>query len=101
MPNKWRFKLFMSELEREGKCANVQRSEAKNIIADKFLANQEVPIVRDSVSLGAPFAARTANGLVVNFYNREGGLRFAMNQLVVEFRDAKSNDPADVGTGEV
>jgi len=48
--------------------------------------------------LGAPFATRTVNGLTVNFYHPEGGLKFAMNEVVIEFRDAARNVPVDVGT---
>jgi Cu(I)/Ag(I) efflux system membrane protein CusA/SilA len=44
-----------------------------------------------------PFATRTANGLVVNFYSADGGLRQADNAVVIEFLDAASGAPADVG----
>ncbi len=37
------------------------------------------------------------NGLTVNFYHPQGGLKFAMNDIVIEFRGA-SGEFADVGT---
>jgi Cu(I)/Ag(I) efflux system membrane protein CusA/SilA len=46
---------------------------------------------------GAPFATRTVNGLTVNFYHPQGGLRFAENKVTIEFRDA-SGAPVDAGT---
>ena len=49
------------------------------------------------VEAARPFATRTANGLLVNFYNAEGGLRLAENVVVIEFLDA-GGAPADVGT---
>jgi Cu(I)/Ag(I) efflux system membrane protein CusA/SilA len=49
-------------------------------------------------ALGTPFATRTANGLTVNFYHPQGGLKFAMNEVTIEFRDAANNEPVDVGT---
>ncbi|HVZ64172.1 MAG TPA: CusA/CzcA family heavy metal efflux RND transporter [Opitutaceae bacterium] len=48
-------------------------------------------------SLGTPFATRTANGLTVNFYHPQGGLRFAMNEVTIEFLDT-NGAPVDVGT---
>src|SRR5258708_38983353 len=47
---------------------------------------------------GAPFATRTANGLTVNFYHPQGGLKFAMNEVTSESRDATNGEPVDVGT---
>ena len=49
-------------------------------------------------SLGEPFATRSANGLTINFYNSEGGLRFAENEVVIQFFDAGTGEPIDVGT---
>ncbi|HXA14183.1 MAG TPA: CusA/CzcA family heavy metal efflux RND transporter [Opitutaceae bacterium] len=49
-------------------------------------------------SLGEPFATRSENGLTINFYNSAGGLRFADNEVIIEFRDAASGEPIDVGT---
>ncbi len=48
--------------------------------------------------LGTPFATRSANGLLVNFYHPGGGLRVAENNVIIEFRDAASGAPVDVGT---
>jgi Cu(I)/Ag(I) efflux system membrane protein CusA/SilA len=44
-----------------------------------------------------PFASRTVNGLTVNFY-APGGLRFAENEVIIEFLDAANGRPTDVGT---
>jgi hypothetical protein len=55
-------------------------------------------IVNTSSALGTPFATRTVNSITVNFYHPEGGLKFAMNEVTIEFRDAVSNEPVDVGT---
>ena len=49
-------------------------------------------------ALGAPFATRTVNDLTVNFYHPQGGLKFAINEVTIEFHDAKTNEPVDVGT---
>jgi hypothetical protein len=49
-------------------------------------------------SSGTPFATRTANGLTVNFYHPEGGFNLAENQVLIEFLDAGSGAPVDVGT---
>ncbi len=49
-------------------------------------------------ALGAPFATRSANGLTVNFYHADGGLKFADNEVIIEFRDAASGEAVDVGT---
>ena len=49
-------------------------------------------------TLGTPFATRTASGLTVNFYHPQGGLKFAMNEVTIEFRDASTGEPVDVGT---
>ena len=49
-------------------------------------------------ALGTPFATRSANGLTVNFYHAEGGLKFAANEVTIEFRDAASGEAVDVGT---
>jgi len=48
-------------------------------------------------SARAPFASRTANGLTVNFYLPRGQLRLADNDMLIEFRDAATHEPADVG----
>ena len=48
--------------------------------------------------LGAPFATRSASGLTINFYHSGGGLKLANNTVLIEFRDAASGAPADVGT---
>jgi len=48
--------------------------------------------------LGTPFASRSANGLTVNFYHPEGGLRLADNAVIIEFLDTASGAPADVGS---
>jgi Cu(I)/Ag(I) efflux system membrane protein CusA/SilA len=48
-------------------------------------------------SLGEPFATRSENGLTINFYNSEGGLRFAENEVVIQFLDASTGEPIDVG----
>jgi copper/silver efflux system protein len=45
----------------------------------------------------APFATRTVNGLTVNLYAL-AGLRSAENEVTIEFLDAASGRPADVGT---
>ena len=50
-----------------------------------------------SGSAGTPFASRTANGLAVAFYRSEGGLSRGDNEVVIEFRDAATGQPADVG----
>jgi Cu(I)/Ag(I) efflux system membrane protein CusA/SilA len=44
-----------------------------------------------------PFATRTVNGLTANLY-APGGLRFAENDVIIEFLDEASGRPADVGT---
>ncbi len=44
-----------------------------------------------------PFATRTANGLTANLYAPDG-LRLADNEVTVEFLDAATGRPADVGT---
>jgi Cu(I)/Ag(I) efflux system membrane protein CusA/SilA len=44
-----------------------------------------------------PFATRTANGLTVNLY-APGGLHAGDNAVMVEFLDAATGRPADVGT---
>jgi Cu(I)/Ag(I) efflux system membrane protein CusA/SilA len=49
-------------------------------------------------SPGAPFATHSENGLTINFYDSEGGLRLAENEIVIEFRDTSTNEPIDVGT---
>ncbi|MBI4622849.1 MAG: CusA/CzcA family heavy metal efflux RND transporter, partial [Verrucomicrobia bacterium] len=49
-------------------------------------------------ALGTPFATRTVDGLTVNFYHPAGGLKFAMNDVTIEFVDAASGQPVDVGT---
>jgi hypothetical protein len=46
---------------------------------------------------GAPFATRTEGGLTVGLYHPEGGLRLAENDVLIEFRDAASGAPVDVG----
>jgi copper/silver efflux system protein len=48
--------------------------------------------------LGAPFETRTANGLTINFYHSGGELRLADNDVAIEFLDAGSGAPVDVGT---
>ena len=48
--------------------------------------------------LGTPFATRSTNGLAVNFYHSEGGLRLADNNVVIEFLDESSGAPVDVGS---
>lgn len=50
-----------------------------------------------SSARSTPFATRTGNGLTVNFYHPEGGLKFDMNEVIIEFRDA-NGAPVDVGT---
>ena len=47
---------------------------------------------------GPPFATQTADGLTVNFHHPEGGLRFAENDLIIEFVDSASGEPVEVGT---
>ena len=49
-------------------------------------------------SLGTPFATQMANGLTANFYHAGGGLTLDENDVQIEFRDAGSGAPADVGT---
>ncbi|HWB99900.1 MAG TPA: CusA/CzcA family heavy metal efflux RND transporter [Bryobacteraceae bacterium] len=50
-----------------------------------------------AAAIEAPFATRTADGLTVNLY-APGGLHFADNEVTVEFLDAVTGRPADVGT---
>ncbi|MEO7297988.1 MAG: FixH family protein [Verrucomicrobiota bacterium] len=45
---------------------------------------------------GQPFATQTVNGLTVNLISPEGGLRFAENEIIIEFRD-RSGQLVDVG----
>ena len=45
-----------------------------------------------------PFATQAAGGLKVNFYHPQGALRFAENDVVIEFVDATSGEPVEVGT---
>jgi hypothetical protein len=47
---------------------------------------------------GTLFASRTANGITVDLYDAEGGLRMAGTDVLIEFRDAVTGAPADVGT---
>jgi Cu(I)/Ag(I) efflux system membrane protein CusA/SilA len=49
-------------------------------------------------SLAAPFATRSVDGLTVNFYGDGNGLRLASNDLTIEFLDAATGKPVDVGT---
>jgi hypothetical protein len=51
-----------------------------------------------AAATGRPFAAQTVNGLTVNLYAKSGGLRFAENEITIEFRDAANNEPVDVGS---
>jgi AcrB/AcrD/AcrF family/YtkA-like len=44
-----------------------------------------------------PFASRAANGLTVNFYGGSSGLRLAQNEITIEFLDAATSKPVDVG----
>ena len=46
---------------------------------------------------GTLFATRTAKGITVNLYDAEGGLRMAGSDVLIEFRDAATGSPADVG----
>ena len=48
-------------------------------------------------SLGTPFATHTVNGLTVNLYHPQGGLRFAENEMTIEFRNS-DGELVDVGT---
>ncbi|HYR59540.1 MAG TPA: efflux RND transporter permease subunit, partial [Chthoniobacteraceae bacterium] len=45
---------------------------------------------------GAPFANGTVNGLTVSFRARDGGLRVADNDVIIEFRNA-AGESVDVG----
>jgi Cu(I)/Ag(I) efflux system membrane protein CusA/SilA len=45
----------------------------------------------------APFATSTVNGLTVNLYGPGSGLRFASNDITIEFLDADTGRPVDVG----
>ena len=49
-------------------------------------------------SAGTPFASRTSNGLLVNFYHTGGSLGLSENEVLIEFRDSSSGSPVDVGT---
>ena len=49
-------------------------------------------------ALGTPFATRSANGLTVDFYHAGGGLKFADNVVIIEFRDSANGEAVDVGT---
>jgi hypothetical protein len=49
-------------------------------------------------SAGTPFASRTSNGLLVNFYHTGGSLSLSENEVLIEFRDSSSGRPVDVGT---
>jgi Cu(I)/Ag(I) efflux system membrane protein CusA/SilA len=49
-------------------------------------------------AVGAPFATRSENGVVVNFYDSEGGLKLATNEVLIEFQDATGGRPVDAGT---
>jgi Cu(I)/Ag(I) efflux system membrane protein CusA/SilA len=48
--------------------------------------------------LGGPSMTKTANGLKVNLYGADGGRRSAENEMLIEFLDAGSGVPVDVGT---
>ncbi len=48
-------------------------------------------------AVGTPFATRSVNGLTVNFYRPDGGLRAGMNDVIVEFLDSAAKQPVDVG----
>jgi hypothetical protein len=60
-----------------------------------YFVLQRLPTAPASVA-ATPFATRTVNGLTVNLY-APGGLRFAENEVTIEFLDAVSGQPADVG----
>ena len=45
-----------------------------------------------------PFAAQKVNDLTVNFIHPKGQLQNAMNEILIEFRDATSGELVDVGT---
>jgi len=47
--------------------------------------------------LAAPFASRTDNGLIINFYHAGGPMTTGDNSVVIEFRDADSGASVDVG----
>jgi hypothetical protein len=70
------------------------------VAAGGYILWQRQRIDSSALSAGAlrtPFATRTANGLTVNFYHPEGGLKLAMNEVAIEFRDA-GGGLVDVGT---
>jgi len=48
-------------------------------------------------TLGPPIATQSENGLKVNLYRAEGPLGLSENDVLIEFRDAASDAPADVG----
>lgn len=50
-----------------------------------------------TLPLGPPFASRPVNGLTVNFYRAQGGLRLAENEVIIEFH-AAGGEAVDVGT---
>ncbi|HEY1791720.1 MAG TPA: CusA/CzcA family heavy metal efflux RND transporter [Opitutaceae bacterium] len=68
-------------------------------VAWAYLA-RERPSPPGPTALQAPFATRTTGGLTVNLYAR-GGLHVAGNDVLVEFLDASSGRPVDVGTVRV
>jgi hypothetical protein len=47
---------------------------------------------------GQPFATQKVNNLTVTFIHPKGALQNAMNEILIEFRDAASGDLVDVGT---
>jgi copper/silver efflux system protein len=51
-----------------------------------------------TVSSDAPFATGTVNGVTVNFYHPRGPLTLVENEVLIEFRDAATEAPIDVGT---
>jgi copper/silver efflux system protein len=51
-----------------------------------------------AADVGPPFATRTAGSLTVNFYRPGGELTTVENHVLLEFLDAASGAPADVGT---
>jgi copper/silver efflux system protein len=58
---------------------------------------RSVPSAMVAESSAAPFATRTANGVSISFYHPQGELILAENEVLIEFQDAITGMPIDVG----
>jgi Cu(I)/Ag(I) efflux system membrane protein CusA/SilA len=66
------------------------------VVAIFYVGNFAWQRLRPAKISGAPFVTQTVNDLSVNLINREGGLRKANNEVLIEFRD-RNGQLVDVG----